>query len=330
MSQPVEKSGMQVVENEPLADGSSSPTVKSKIRPAGLFRLWRAEWFKLRHRRLFWSIILLHLAVILASWAIMVYNARLSTTSVTQVLQSGNALTYVLGLPMMLGRRTGMILMFILGAVFLGSELGSGSLRLVFSRGVRRSFYLAAKCGVLIIACILLVVLGLILSALLINVMVFIYKPAPNLLAIDAHDVVNLGYISLGIAISYLCCALMGVFLAVLTRSSIIASIVGVVYFTIEELATIFLPLLDQHLGTPYARMVSEGLFLPNVNVVYSSMLPPFLARMLTPLDGALACYPAGAHCVPVSFEQAVLVVVTWVLVLLLLSFLIFRKREII
>ena len=90
--------------------------------------------------------------------------------------------------------------------------------------------------------------------------------------------------------------------------------------------------MLGKSLHTLLGNQLVNQLFTPNLNAFYANTLPSFLARGLDQLDGVIACNPIGAPgsaCVPVSMLQSFMVALTWALVLISVSTVLFVRRDV-
>src|SRR5260221_12724140 len=208
----------------------SSPTTPAplqswpatQLRSTNIWQLTRNELFKLWKRRLVWGLLALDLFFVLAPWLVLVFYAIKTRDGFDpgHLLGGATGLMNAVGQPMTLGRRGGEFIAVALGGLAFGGEFSSGAIRLVLSRGVNRASYLIAKYLALAIACLALVLAGLLMSMILTNFLIIIHQPAPTLLNLDGNTIVTLLGICLGTMENFLLCLLLGSTLSIITRSA--------------------------------------------------------------------------------------------------------------
>jgi hypothetical protein len=188
---------------------------------------------------------------------------------------------------------------------------------------------LIAKYLALAIACLALVLAGLLMSMILTNFLIIIHQPAPTLLNLDGNTIVTLLSICLGTLENFLLCLLLGSTLSIITRSAAFGIAAGFGYLIGEDIAAQILPVVGKSIHLPLGYQINQLLFTTNINAFYANTLPHALARSLDNLDGVIACNPMTSGCVPVSAGQALLVVLVWALVLGGTSTYMFIKRDV-
>jgi ABC-type transport system involved in multi-copper enzyme maturation permease subunit len=302
-----------------------------KKRSANLWQLTYNELFKLWKRPLVWGLLALDLFFVFAAWLVLIYYAISSPDGFHSghLLGGVDNLIYAIGQPMTLGRRGGEFLAAALGGLAFGGEFSSGAIRLVLSRGVNRTAYLVAKYLSLAIACLALVIAGLLLSAILCNFLIFINPTAPTLLKLDGHSLGVLLGLCLGTYENFLLCLLFGTALSIITRSAAFGIAASFGYLIGEDIAAQILPVVGKSVHTLLGNQLVNLLFTTNLNAFYANSLPPFLAQKLDQLDGVIACNPVSNGCVTVSAGQSLLVVLIWALILGGVSTYLFIKRDV-
>lgn len=322
---------------------ASSPSTQPKPAPtrettqpqgahsANVWQLTRNELFKMWHRPLIWGLLALDLFFVLAAWLVLIYYAFKSPDGFGpgHLLGGPNALSHAIGQPMLLGRRGGEFIAVALGGLAFGGEFSSGAIRLVLSRGVNRAAYLVAKYLALAVACLALVFVGLLLSALLCNLLIFIHNPAPTLLNLDGPTLKVILGMTIGAYENYLFCLLFGAALSIITRSAAFGIAAGFGYLIGEDIAAQILPVVGKSVHTLLGNQLVNLLFTPNLNAFYANSLPWFLANKLDQLDGVIACNPGVSGCVTVTITYALLVALVWAAVLGGVSTYMFIKRDI-
>lgn len=298
---------------------------------SNLWDLTRNELFKLWKRRLVWGLLAFDLLAVFAAWLVLVYYALKTSDGFTagHLLGGSTGLADAIGQPMTLGRRVGEFIAVALGGLVFGGEFSSGAIRLVLSRGVNRGAYLLAKYIALAVACLALVLAGLLMSMLLTLPLRLLNADAPTLLQLNGSIIVTLFGVCLGTFENFLFCLLLGAALSIITRSAAFGIAAGFGYLIGEDIAAQILPLLGQSVHTPLGQQLVNILFTPNLNAFYSNSLPPFLARGLDQLDGVIACTPGATSCLPVGIAHALIVALIWGLVLALVSTFLFIKRDV-
>jgi len=302
-----------------------------QLRPANLWQLTRNELYKLYKRRLVWGLLILDLAFVFAAWCVLVFYAMKTHDGFQpgHLLGGANALSQSIGQPMTLGRRGGEFIAVALGGLAFGGEFSSGAIRLILSRGVNRSWYLLAKYIALAIACLALVIAGLLMSMILTNFLLLIHQPAPTLLNLDGHTIVALFGICLGTLENFLLCLLLGAALSIIARSAAFGIAAGFGYLIGEDIAAQILPVIGKSIHLSLGNQINNLLFTTNINAFYANTLPVALARGLDQLDGVIACSPVNKECVPVSLGQALMVTLIWALILGGVSTYLFIKRDV-
>src|SRR5205085_10259339 len=159
-----------------------------------IWQLTRNELYKLWKRRLVWGLLALDLFFVFAAWCVLVFYAMKTHDGFQpgHLLGGPDALSQSIGQPMTLGRRGGEFIAVALGGLAFGGEFSSGAIRLVLSRGVNRASYLIAKYLALAIACLALVLAGLLMSMILTNFLIIIHRPASTLLSLNGNTIVAL------------------------------------------------------------------------------------------------------------------------------------------
>jgi len=292
-------------------------------RPANIWELTRNELFKLWHRRLIWGLLALDLLFVFAAWLVLVYYALKSPDGFQpgHLLGGPNALTDAIGQPMTLGRRGGEFIAVALGGLAFGGEFSSGAIRLVFSRGVNRVSYLVAKYLALAIACLALVVAGLIMSMILSNFLILINHSAPTLLGLfKGFTFTTLLGVCIGTFENFLFCLLFGAALSIISRSAAFGIAAGFGYLIGEDIAAQILPVLAKSVHTQLGNQLVNLLFTTNLNAFYAHSLPTFLAKGLDQLDGVIASN---------TIAEALIVALVWALVLGGASTYLFIKRDV-
>lgn len=304
---------------------------ETQRRSANIWQLTRNELFKLWKRRLVWGLLGLDLFFVLAAWLVLVFYAIKTRDGFDpgHLLGGATGLMNAIGQPMTLGRRGGEFIAVALGGLAFGGEFSSGAIRLVLSRGVNRASYLIAKYLALAIACLALVLAGLLMSMILTNFLIIIHRPAPTLLNLDGNTIVALLSTCLGTMENFLLCLLLGSTLSIITRSAAFGIAAGFGYLIGEDIAAQILPVVGKSIHLPLGYQINQLLFTTNINAFYANTLPHALARGLDNLDGVIACTPMTSGCVPVSAGQALLVVLVWALVLGGISTYMFIKRDV-
>lgn len=315
----------------PPAAPTFAPNAGQTPHSANIVQLTRNELFKMWKRPLIWGLLALDLFFVLAAWIVLVYYASKSPDGFQNghLLGGIDALSHAIGQPMTLGRRGGEFIAVALGGLAFGGEFSSGAIRLVLSRGVNRTAYLIAKYVALAIACIALVIAGLLFSAILCNFLLIINPAAPTLLKLDGRTLGFLLGMSVGTIENYLLCLLLGSALSIITRSAAFGIAAGFGYLIGEDIAAQILPVVGKSVHTPLGNQIVNLLFTPNLNAFYANSLPNFLARTLDQLDGVIACNPVGKVCVPVSTGWSFGVVLVWAIVLGGVSTYLFIKRDV-
>jgi ABC-type transport system involved in multi-copper enzyme maturation permease subunit len=303
----------------------------STARTSSLWELTRNEIFKLWKRRLAWGLLAFDLFAVFAAWLVLIYYTLKTTDGFTpgHLLGGVNGLSDAIGQPMTLGRRVGEFIAVALGGLAFGGEFSSGAIRLVLSRGVNRVSYLLAKYISLAVACLALVIAGLVMSMLLTIPLRLLNAAAPTLLQLNGSTMITLLSMCLGTFENFLFCLLLGSALSIITRSAAFGIAAGFGYLIGEDIAAQILPVLGSSVHTPLGQQLVNILFTPNLNAFYASTLPPILARGLDQLDGVIACTHTATSCVAVGPTQAIVVNLVWALVLAGVSALLFIKRDI-
>jgi len=306
----------------------------SNVRSANILELIRNELFKIWKRRLVWGLLIADLVFVFAAWCVLVFYALKTGDGFTpgHLLGGPNALSDAIGQPMTLGRRGGEFLVAALGGLAFGGEFSSGAIRLVLSRGVNRASYLVAKYIALAIACAALVLASLLMSMLLSNFLILIHQPAPTLLNLNGPTLLTILSGCLGTLENFLFCLMLGATFSIITRSAAFGIAASFGYLIGEDIAAQILPVLGKSLHTLLGNQLVNLLFTPNLNAFYANTLPAFLARGLDQLDGVIACNPVGAPgstCVTVSVTHALIVPLVWALVLIVVSTVLFIKRDV-
>ncbi len=199
----------------------------------------------------------------------------------------------------------------------------------MLSRGVNRASYLLAKYIALAVACVALVIAGLLMSMILTNFLIIIHQPAPTLLNLDGHTIVTVLGICLGTIENFLFCLLLGAAVSIIARSAAFGIAAGFGYLIGEDIAAQILPVIGKSIHLPLGNQINNLLFTTNINAFYADTLPTALARGLDQLDGVIACNPLNKGCVPVNAGQALVVVLIWALVLGGVSTYMFIKRDV-
>jgi ABC-type transport system involved in multi-copper enzyme maturation permease subunit len=303
----------------------------AEARTANLWELTRNELFKLWHRRLVWGMLILDLFFVFAAWCVLVYYATKTSDGFTpgHLLGGTNGLSDAIGQPMTLGRRAGEFIVAALGGLAFGGEFSSGSIRLVLSRGVNRASYLAAKYIALAIACLMLVIAGLLLSMVLTNFLLIVHRPAPTLLNLNGPTLLTILGICIGTFENFLFCLLFGATLSIISRSAAFGIAAAFGYLIGEDIAANILPVIGKTLHTPLGNQIVNLLFTTNLNAFYANSLPAFLAKGLDQLDGVIACNLSSKACVTVNTGQSFIVPLVWALVLGGISTYLFIKRDV-
>ena len=303
----------------------------AEARTANLWELTRNELFKLWHRRLVWGMLILDLFFVFAAWCVLVYYATKTSDGFTpgHLLGGTNGLSDAIGQPMTLGRRAGEFIVAALGGLAFGGEFSSGSIRLVLSRGVNRASYLAAKYIALAIACLMLVIAGLLLSMVLTNFLLIVHRPAPTLLNLNGPTLLTILGICIGTFENFLFCLLFGATLSIISRSAAFGIAAAFGYLIGEDIAANILPVIGKTLHTPLGNQIVNLLFTTNLNAFYANSLPAFLAKGLDQLDGVIACNLSSKACVTVNTGQSFIVPLAWALVLGGISTYLFIKRDV-
>lgn len=313
------------------ASTSTPPQRTESARSANLWELTRNELFKLWHRRLVWGLLALDLFFVFAAWLVLVYYA-LKTSDGFQpghLLGGPNALSDAIGQPMTLGRRAGEFIAVALGGLSFGGEFSSGAIRLVLSRGVKRVSYLIAKYLALAIACLVLVLAGLLFSMLLVNFLILLHQPAPTLLNLNGSTLATLLGVCIGTLENFLLCLLFGAALSIISRSAAFGIAAGFGYLIGEDIAAQILPALGKSVHTLLGNWIVNLLFTTNMNAFFAKALPAFLAKGLDRLDGVIACNPTSTGCVTVSAGQSLMIALTWALILGGVSTYLFLNRDV-
>ncbi len=315
----------------PISPTPMSPFPVTQPRSANVWQLTRNELFKLWKRRLVWGLLGLDLFFVLAAWLVLVFYAMKTHDGFEpgHLLGGATGLMNAIGQPMTLGRRGGEFIAVALGGLAFGGEFSSGAIRLVLSRGVNRASYLVAKYLALAIACLALVVVGLLMSMILTNFLIIIHRPAPTLLNLDGAMLIALFSICLGTFENFLLCLLLGAALSIITRSAAFGIAAGFGYLIGEDIAAQILPVIGKSIHLPLGYQINQLLFTTNINAFYANALPHALAKGLDNLDGVIACTPMTGSCTPVSAGQALLVVLVWALVMGGISTYMFIKRDV-
>ncbi|QBD80904.1 hypothetical protein EPA93_35025 [Ktedonosporobacter rubrisoli] len=307
----------------------STPT--GRVYAVGTWKLRRNELFKLRRSRLFWALFGLDLGLVIFAWALQAYNAYKNPTLFQpgQLLGGSDALMYLVGKCLLLSRRAGEVIVLIWSALVFGSELRSGAVKLVFSRGIRRGRYLLAKYLALVQISLFLLLASLLLSLLLANGLLLLHRPAPSVLSMDIAAWRVLGLIALGMLENFLLCLLFGAALSILFRSALVGMLVSCGYLLFEDIIAPLLPAIGRSLHSRLGNQIMPFLLEPNLNAFYAHWLPPNLQREFGRIDGVLACSMTSKGCVPVDLRHAMLVAVAWGLLLFLASIILFVKRDV-
>ncbi|GAC1566717.1 MAG: hypothetical protein NVS3B14_10480 [Ktedonobacteraceae bacterium] len=313
-------------------DGSSG--LAGNVRSANMLELIGNELFKIWKRRLVWGLLVTDLVFVFAAWCVLVFYALKTGDGFNpgHLLGGPNALSDAIGQPMTLGRRGGEFLVAALGGLAFGGEFSSGAIRLVLSRGVNRASYLVAKYIALAIACAALALASLLMSMLLSNFLIIIHQPAPTLLNLNGPTLLTILSGCLGTLENVLFCLMLGATLSIITRSAAFGIAASFGYLIGEDIAAQILPVLGKSLHTLLGNQLVNLLFTPNLNAFYARTLPTFLAHGLDQLDGVIACNPVGAPgsaCVTVSMGQSLIVALVWALVLIVVSTVLFIKRDV-
>lgn len=300
-------------------------------RTANLWQLTANELYKLWKRRIIWAMLALDLLAVLAAWGVLVFYATKTHDGFQtgHLLGGPNALSQSIGQPMTLGRRVGEFIAVALGGLAFGGEFSSGAIRLILSRGVNRVSYLVAKYLALVIACIALVIAGLLMSALLTNFLLIIHQPAPTLLNLNGPTIVALLNICLGTIENFLLCLLFGSALSIISRSAAFGIAAGFGYLIGEDIAAQILPVIGKSIHIPLGYQINELLFTTNLNAFYAHTIPTVLAKGLDQLDGVIACSPVTKGCTTVSSGQSLTVVLVWAVILAGVSTFLFIKRDV-
>ncbi|HET9919710.1 MAG TPA: ABC transporter permease subunit [Ktedonobacteraceae bacterium] len=313
----------------PIAAPVAAPA--KPVRAANIWQLTRNELFKLWKRRLVWGLLAFDLFCVFAAWCVLVFYAMKTHDGFQpgHLLGGPEALSHSIGQPMTLGRRAGEFICAALGGLAFGGEFSSGSIRLVLSRGVNRASYLVAKYLALAIACLALVIAGLLMSAILTNFLILIHQPAPTLLNLDGPTLAAIFGMCLGTFENFLFCLLLGATLSLLTRSAAFGISASFGYLIGEDIGAQILPVIGKSLHIPLGQQINMLLFTTNLNAFYANSLPKALAAGLDRLDGVIACAPTANSCVTVSIGQSLLVVLVWAIVLAGTSTYLFIKRDV-
>ncbi len=299
---------------------------------ASLARLTGNELLKITRRRLVWALLAANLAFVLAAWLVQIYYALRSPDGFQagHLLGGTNGIFDAIGQPMTLGRRSGEFIAAALGGLFVGGEFATGAIRLTLSRGVKRLAYLVAKLGALALTCAVLVLVGVLASALLSLFLPLINPQAPTWADITPHILGELGGLYLGTLANYLLCLLLGAGLALVARSAAFGIAASFAWLIGGDIAAQILPAVGASVHSPIGHDLVRLMFTPNVNALYAAGLPPYLRATLDRLDGVIACNPVGTHvCSQVGLAQALPVALLWMLVLGLAGVVLFVRRDV-
>jgi ABC-type transport system involved in multi-copper enzyme maturation permease subunit len=306
-------------------------TNKRAHRSASIWQLLLNELYKLWRHRLVWVLLALDLVAVLFSWLALVYAVIKTPGSFTadHLLGGPNGLANAISWPTTLSRRALEVIAVALGAVTFGGEFSSGSIRLIFSRGMGRTTYLVAKFLALAVAGAAVVLVGMVTSLLLVNVLVLVNPAAPTLLEVNGSTVGILSMLYLGMLETCVFCLLLGAALGIMSRSAAIGVVAGCGWLIGEDLLARWLQMNSTSLHTDAGLQIAAFLFTPNLNAFYQDTLPPQLAAMVSPLSGVLACNPTAGACSTSSAGQAVLISLVWALILSLVSIYLVTRRDV-
>ncbi len=299
---------------------------------APLARLTSNELLKITRRRLVWALLAANLLFVFAAWLVQIYYALRSPDGFQagHLLGGTQGIFDAIGQPMTLGRRSGEFIAAALGALFVGGEFTTGAIRLTLSRGVKRLAYIVAKLGALTLACIVLVFVGILMSALLSLFLPLISPMAPTWADITPRILGELGGLYLGTLGNYVLCLLLGAGLALVARSAAFGIAASFAWLIGGDIAAQILPVVGASVHSLIGRDLVRLMFTPNVNALYAASLPHHLRATLDRLDGVIACNPVGAHtCTEVGIAHAIPVAVVWMLVLGVVGVVLFARRDV-
>ena len=303
----------------------------TSAQAANIVQLTRNELFKLWRRPLMWGLLGADLVFVFLAWLVLVYYALKSPDGFTpgHLLGGPDALSHAIGQPMTLGRRGGEFIAVAIGALSFGGEFSSGAIRLILSRGVHRATYLIAKFAALAIACLALVLAGLLLSSILANGLILINHSAPTLLNLNLPTLRALLVTSLGTYENFLFCLILGATLSLMTRSAAFGIAGGFGYLIGEDIAAQILPVVGASVHTDLGHQIVALLFTPNLNAFYAGTLPHTLSAGLDQLDGVIACQTLHTACVTVGVGQAFIVTFIWGAILTAIASYLFITRDV-
>lgn len=297
-----------------------------------LGRLTTNELVKVTRRRVVWGLLSLNLFFVLAAWLVQVYYGIRSPDGFQpgHLLGGAHGLIDAVGQPMTLGRRSGEFIAAALGGLFVGGEFSTGAIRLVLSRGVHRLTYLAAKLAALAVTCAVLVLAGILLSALLSLFLPLVSPSAPTWSELTFRTLGQLAGLYVGTLANYLLCLLLGAGLALLARSAAFGIAASFAWLIGSDIAAQILPVVGRSVHSTVGLGIVRMMFTPNVNALYAATLPPYLRATLDKLDGVIACNPMPAStCTDVGPGHALAVTLLWMLCLCFVAAVLFVRRDV-
>lgn len=232
----------------------------------------RSELLKIRRQRLTW-VLLAGFVVVTAVVLIAILAGRTSRTTLAEHPQTF-AFTYLSAMQQLFDTGSGIVLL-LLGARLVSMEYGSGTIRIVLSRGTSRLGLLAAQYTALaILGVLLLLVFTVVAAAALAGVVLAWQGSLDSLTSLPRVVWTDAALNGLVAAVSMAVCILLGTAAAVVSRSVAFAVGVAMGFFPADNFGTIVLALIGQLTHQDAWPKVTQYLLGPVLNHLPGTLQP--------------------------------------------------------